>query len=72
MTKLPVLASLDIAQAFPSFAHQFIRLALKAMGAAAAALHFFDSMCHGIIAMAPCAGSYVPLFYIRSGIIQGC
>ncbi|CAK0898651.1 unnamed protein product, partial [Prorocentrum cordatum] len=69
---LPVLVSLDIAQAFPSFAHQFIRLALKAMGAPEAALMFFDSMCNNILAMAPCAGQYVPLFYIRSGIIQGC
>ncbi|CAK0821360.1 unnamed protein product [Prorocentrum cordatum] len=69
---LPVLVSLDIAQAFPSFAHQFIRLALKAMGAPEAILMFFDSMCNNILAMAPCAGQYVPLFYIRSGIIQGC
>ncbi|CAK0887921.1 unnamed protein product, partial [Prorocentrum cordatum] len=69
---LPVLVSLDIAQAFPSFAHQFIRLALKAMGAPEAVLMFFDSMCNNILAMAPCAGQYVPLFYIRSGIIQGC
>ncbi|CAK0800876.1 unnamed protein product, partial [Prorocentrum cordatum] len=69
---LPVLVSLDIAQAFPSFAHQFIRLALKAMGAPEAVLMFFDSMCNNILAMAPCAGQYAPLFYIRSGIIQGC
>ncbi|CAK0907413.1 unnamed protein product [Prorocentrum cordatum] len=66
-SKLPVLVSLDIALAFPSFAHQFIRLALKAMGAPVAALNFFDSMW-----IASCAGLYVPLFYIRSGIVQGC
>ncbi|CAK0889176.1 unnamed protein product, partial [Prorocentrum cordatum] len=59
-------------QAFPSFAHQFIRLALKAIGAPVVALNFFDLMCHNILAMAPCAGLYAQLFYIRSGIIQGC
>ncbi|CAK0911803.1 unnamed protein product, partial [Prorocentrum cordatum] len=71
MTELPVLASLDIAQAFPSFAHQFIRLAPKAMGAPEAVLNFFDLMYHNILTLAPRAGSGVPLFYIRSGIIQG-
>ena len=72
MDLMPVLVSLDIAQAFPSFAHPFIRLALQAMGAPVAVINFFDSMCHNILAMAPCAGMYVPLFYVRSGIIQGC
>ncbi|CAK0907259.1 unnamed protein product, partial [Prorocentrum cordatum] len=72
MDVLPVLVSLDIAQAFPSFAHQFICLALKAMGAPEAILNFFDSMYHNLLAMAPCAGQCIPLFYVRSGIIQGC
>ena len=69
---MPVLVSLDIAQAFPSFARPFTRLALQAMGAPVAVINFFDSMYHNILAMAPCAGTYVPLFYVRPGIIQGC
>ncbi|CAK0862734.1 unnamed protein product, partial [Prorocentrum cordatum] len=71
MAKLPVLASLDIAQAFPSFAHQFIRPALKATGVPGALLNIFDAVCHDVLAMAPCASKCIPLC-IRSGIVQGC
>ncbi|CAK0903885.1 unnamed protein product [Prorocentrum cordatum] len=56
MDVLPVLASLDIAQAFPGVARQFVHLAPKAMGAPEATLNFFDSMCHNMLAMAACAG----------------
>ncbi|CAK0837231.1 unnamed protein product [Prorocentrum cordatum] len=31
----------------------------------------FPSLAHDILAMAPCAGRCIPLFYIRSGIVQG-
>ncbi|CAK0863971.1 unnamed protein product, partial [Prorocentrum cordatum] len=51
MTNLPVLRSLDVAQAIPSFARHFVRPALTVMGAPEAALNFFDLVCCNILAM---------------------
>ena len=62
----------DFAAAFPSMGRSWILACLLAFGALAGAADCIESIYHFNIALAAVGGAFTPLFFIFSGVLQGC
>ncbi|CAK0850757.1 unnamed protein product, partial [Prorocentrum cordatum] len=69
---LPILYSLDYGQAFPSLNQEFVLFILGALRLPEAVLKFAGFLYEAIEGVAVSMGLRVHLYWVRSGIIQGC
>ncbi|CAK0813889.1 unnamed protein product, partial [Prorocentrum cordatum] len=71
-TDIPVLYSLDFGQAFPSLNQDFLILSLRALKLPEAFVSFVTFLYASVEGVVSHLGSLVHIFWIQSGIIQGC
>ena len=69
---IPILYSLDFGQAFPSLNQGFLLLSLQAMGLPGAFINFVTFLYASVQGVAVHMGLLQHVFWIQSGIIQGC
>ena len=72
-TDCPVLATYDVAAAaFPSLGHQWLFNQLRRVGLPDGYLHVIRALYHLPMAYARFGGCVIPMFFLLSGVLQGC
>ncbi|CAK0821636.1 unnamed protein product, partial [Prorocentrum cordatum] len=71
-TDLPLIASFDFAQAFPSISHRWMLLVLEEIGLPPPLLAYIVLLYQGVICYSEFGGMILFMFPILAGIIQGC
>ena len=67
-----MLAFWDLAAAFPSVAHAWLFMVLRARGVPIGLIDLIDSMYRLVSAFMVCGGRFRFLFWILAGVLQGC
>ena len=69
---MPLLVFFDIAAAYPSLCHAFMFLVFEALCLPRAVINLYKCMYSNVAAYGGFGGSYVFMFNILAGVIQGC
>eukprot|EP00959_Pyramimonas_sp_CCMP1952_P229571 4799995-Pyramimonas_sp.AAC.1 len=70
--RLPLLLAFDFSHAFPSVSHEWIFLVLSACSLPPPLLIFYRLIYSFVCCFSQAGSSLLPLFFLGSGIVQGC
>ncbi|CAK0894693.1 unnamed protein product, partial [Prorocentrum cordatum] len=68
----PLLISFDYGQAFPSLSQEYLLMLMNKLGLPGPLMWFLSWLYLAIQGVVAHAGQLIPIYWLRSGIIQGC